>query len=1110
MRKVNIEDLIDLPLMTNEYCSAIISIFTLIGPISYRSDTFLLSSIITEAIGIFLKYGNSADSPYLYATYGLILCAIGDIENGYRFGKLASNLVEKLNSKKQKPGVIFINNAFISHWKEHISDLLPLFKEGYECGLDVGNLEFAAYNGFYYCNKSFYAGKNLEELEIEALAFIESIKKLKQELPLYLTQMMCQMTHNLKTPTDNPVCLAGEIYDENIMLPLHIEAKDTTAFSSVYSIKLILCYLFEDYENGAINSDLAEKYIESLKSTVAVPFHCFYSSLNKLADFSNLSHIKQSAAIKQISANQKKMKKWSHYAPMNYLHKYYLVEAEKSRVFKKDLLAIEYYNKAIDAASKNNFIQDEALAYELLSKFYLSRENIKLARFYMEAAIYRYLLWGATSKVTYLENKYTFLLYSNHERENLKVTNNLDSTSAKDTSALLDTTTILKATQAISGEIILEELLKKLIYLLLENSGAQRVIFLNKQRDNFIISAEGSSEKNKLDVNLNLNFYTYDNIPRKVINFVLNSKEILILDNPSSNEGFMDDQYFLQNTPKSILCMPIISKMNLTRIIYLENNLIEGAFSKERIEILKLVSSQLSISIDNAKMYKDLELLNNSLEQKVQERTTELNNLLIKVYSLLDNSGEGFLTFDKEYIIDSEYSSECKVIFSKEISGINVLTLLFSDNKDIINSFTKTIDMITTSDDDYKKEMLISLLPSVINIGNRFIKVKYKVLENLNVMLILTDITHERQLEEKIIQEQGRLKFIVSTFTNKNDFLDLISSYKLFIESGYTEIVETDSANDKKLSEIYRSIHTFKGTFLQLNFINTPQDLHKFESELSKLIKNQDNINLISLLEQNDILSAFEKDIKIITEILGEGFINEESKIYIKKSQLIKLQESSQIINNLNKQLLNPLVSEATKIINTLHYKSIKEILSPYPDYTFSLSEKLGKSMYNFKIEGSNCLVDPNKYSSFLKSLLHVFRNAVDHGLETPDERIDTAKNQICSISCSIEQINNSITITIQDDGRGIDINKVREKAIDKKFFSKDVASTLSENELLELLFSDNFSTKKAVTEISGRGYGLDAVMCELKKINGNVKIETSLGKGTKFIFSFQVSEVLQ
>ena len=821
-----------------------------------------------------------------------------------------------------------------------------------------------------------------------------------------------------------------------------------------------------------------------------------------------LPDIKKKEALKVVVSNQNKMKKWAKHAPMNFLNKYYLVEAEKCRLLKKTVKAIEYYNKAIELSNKNDLLQEEALANELKAKLFIDIGDMKLGRFYIEEAHYLYMRWGADAKAKQIKKKYRSVFFTDFEAKRLNYMSKLyfdSTTGSSDRAISMDAATIIKATQAISGEIILEDLLKKLTYILIENAGAQKAVYLINEDNNYVIEAVGFAETSKIEVLQGCPISEYDYIPKSVINYVVNSRELVILDRISLSEKFTNDPYILASKPKSILCMPILIKGEVSGVIYLENNLIEGAFNKGRVEILKVISSQIAISMENANIYKNLEVLNNTLEQKVQERTLELNESINKVYTLLDNSGEGFLIFDSNFIIDLEYSSECLNLFSKEIAGLNVLDLLFADNFDLASTFSTCISMIIKTNDEFRKDMLISLLPSTIFINNRCIKMKCKMLSELKFMLILTDITHEKELEEMVKDEQNRLKLIVTSFTNKNDILELVNSFRAFMDTNYKIILQLDLNPHEKLSEIYRSIHTYKGSFSQFNFINLPKELHKVENKLSEL--SEDNVNfenkIIAIFENSNCNEAFESDINIITNILGQHYFEEERKIFLDETAATKLEKAA---NDINQQIAaeeNSNITDALEIMRTIRYKSIKEMLRVYIDYTSKLAQSLDKNIYKLEILGAHIKVDPDRISPFIKSLIHVFRNAVDHGIEIGDERLEAGKDILGKITCIVEKTNTSISITIKDDGKGIDIEEIKEKAINKGLISEDTVANLTDEQLIDLIFCDNFSTKDLINELSGRGYGLSAVKREMDKLHGTIQVETSLGKGTKFVFTF-------
>jgi signal transduction histidine kinase len=354
------------------------------------------------------------------------------------------------------------------------------------------------------------------------------------------------------------------------------------------------------------------------------------------------------------------MKTWAHHAPMNFQHKYDLVEAEKARVLAQNETAIIYYERAIKGAKEQGFIQEEALANECAAEFYLALGREKVAKTYMIEAYYCYIRWGALAKVRDLEETYPRLISRTQQPETISfdptstTTSNWKTTSTSSHSTALDLGTIMKAAQALSGEIVLTELLGKLMTILIENAGATRGSLLtkptfpsNQSENQWVISATGIVEGNDLTVLTNSQQteekiiavpFLENAVPVAIINYVTRTKQTVVL-NDASHEGiFKKDPYIQRNQPKSVLCTPLLNQGQLTGIIYLENNLTTVAFTTERLTVLQMLSGQAAIAITNAKLYAEVNQLNHNLEQanqqlaaysetleqKVEERTTEL------------------------------------------------------------------------------------------------------------------------------------------------------------------------------------------------------------------------------------------------------------------------------------------------------------------------------------------------------------------------------------------------------------------------------------------------------------------------------------------------------
>ncbi|WP_407947189.1 AAA family ATPase [[Phormidium ambiguum] IAM M-71] len=614
-------DLINWPLMSEPLNLAAMHVLLSVQSAAYLGAPQLYPLIIFKQLKLSIKSGNTAGSVVVYATYGLILCGIvGDIETGYQFGQLALSLLERLNAKEAKTKTLFLVYNFILHWKNHAKEGVKPLLDAYSNGLETGDLEYAAYSAHQYCFRLYAIGKELAELAKEMATYNDAITKLKQETALNYNKIYHQAILNLIGTPENPCILSGEVYDEQVMLPIHLSVNDQTATFNLYFNKLILCYLFADYRQAIENAEKAQKNLGAVVGSPFVPLFYFYDSLSRLALYPDTSKPKQKQLLAQVQANQKKMQKWAELAPMNYLHKFYLVEAERDRIFGQNVKAMEYYERAIAESQKYEYINEEALAHELAAKFYLAWGFQPIAQTYLINAYYAYARWGAKAKLVDLEKRYPQLLTPIFNREtNLNTRDTLSqmtkgtlSSTSQNNSAVLDLSTVIEASQALSGEIILEQLLSTLMQVVSKNAGAQKCAFILQKAGKLVTEATGFTGDTGLEMlcltslleSIPVEFSS--EVPVSLINYVSRTLETLVFDNVTTQTSFAADPYIIQHQPKSVLCSPIINQGKLVGILYLENNLTTGAFTPDRLEVLKVLSSQAAISIENAQLYSEV------------------------------------------------------------------------------------------------------------------------------------------------------------------------------------------------------------------------------------------------------------------------------------------------------------------------------------------------------------------------------------------------------------------------------------------------------------------------------------------------------------------------
>ncbi len=482
---------------------------------------------------------------------------------------------------------------------------------------------------------------------------------------------------------------------------------------------------------------------------------------------------------------------------------------------------------------------------------------------------------------------------------------------------------------------------------------------------------------------------------------------------------------------------------------------------------------------------------------KIQTLICDVKQKTNKVTTLLNNAGQGFLVFDKNFIIDDKYSKECEKYLGSNMAFKDISNILFENNKKA-DKFKHWIADAVNMKDSIMQDSMITLLPNEIILNRRALKLEYKILEDKKVMLILTNITDKKKLEKKFEKEQSILKMIVAIVRDSDIFYDTKKDFEDFIKNK-NDYIDKNKMPFFNINKLYRIIHTFKGLFLQLFMNDTAQYLHDIESKLAEFLENSKNIvnnQLIEFLDNIEFDSFMQNDLNDIDRLLGKKFIDNSDMMLVDIKMLKNIRSRYKNFIDAN-NLCDDVSKKIYKDMKLLTQKSLYSQLSPYARLTKQIAQRLKKEIHEFKIIGNQKILIPNEYKPFLKSLVHLFRNSVDHGIETQEKRLLSGKDEIGTISCSFSYENGILQIIVSDDGAGINVEKIKNK------ISKEInVDNLTDEEIYLYIFKDNMSTKDEISEISGRGIGMSAIETELKNINGTIKIKSELDIGTEFMIN--------
>ncbi|SKB12793.1 Multi-sensor signal transduction multi-kinase [Planktothrix sp. PCC 11201] len=618
---LRIENVMNLPPMSDPKHLAAMNILSSMASAAYMGSPELYPLIVLKQIELSLEFGNAIQTPYAYSTYGLILCAYGgEIVAGNRAADIAIALMETLKASSFKAKIINLVYPFVRIWQQPIHTVLMPLIEGYQAGLASGDLEFAAYCVHNRCELAYATGNELLQLREEMQTYGEAIAQLNQTTALNFHQIHQQAVLNWTGEADDPQQLVGSAYDETTRFPQHQLAGDTYSIGSVNAHKLVLAYHFGQPENALERAEISEKTIGSIIGTVFYGVFYFYHALTLLA---NTKTLPISEAVTQ---DLDRLINWATLAPMNFAHKCDLIRAEQERILGHKAEAMEFYDRAIAGAKTHGFIQEEALANELAARFYWEWDKQKIAAGYMQEAYYCYARWGAKAKIANLEQSYpqllTPILQQPRVMDSVQETITGGTISGTKTSTsiseALDLATLIKASQAISREIERDQLITTLLKMVIANAGASKCVLLLKQDSSLELVAlveEGKPPQLLPSIPLESSL----DVAISLVNTVERTREPLVLANAAINYRFIADSYIHKYQPKSILCSPILNQGNLIGVLYLENNLTIGAFTRDRVELLNLICTQVAISLENARLYEREQQKSQALEDALND-----------------------------------------------------------------------------------------------------------------------------------------------------------------------------------------------------------------------------------------------------------------------------------------------------------------------------------------------------------------------------------------------------------------------------------------------------------------------------------------------------------
>ncbi len=627
-----VEELIGLPLMSDPTSLGTMDVLIKLLPPAMFTDPNLLSLAVCRAVNLSLEQGHSDGSCVAYVWFGAISGPhFGNYKAGFRFGQLGYELVEKGGLQRFQARTYMWYGQFVMPWTKHLRASREFTQRAFDAAYKVGDL-FAVAVTFDHLNaNSLATGDSLVEAQRVAENGLEFAGRARFAYFIGVIGPQLALIRTLRGLTKK----FGSFDDEAGVEQHFASVPAATLPQCWYWIRKLQARFFAgDYDAALDASSKAERFLWTAPSIFETAEYHFYSALSHSASCDSAFPDQQRQHLEALAAHHRQLEIWAENCPENFENRVALVGAEIERVQGQPLKAEQLYERAIRSAFENGFVHNEALANELAARFYAARGFEKIAHTYLRDARYCYGRWGAVGKVRHLDELYPHL----REEEPAPAPTGTIAAPVEH----LDLATVIKVSQAVSGEMVLEKLIDTLMRTAIEHAGAERGLLILPRGIEQRIVAEATTSGDTIVVRLREALVAEAAVPESIVHYVVRTQESVILDDASAQNPFSADTYIRRHHARSILCLPLINQAKLIGLLYLENNLTPHVFTPTRIAVLKLLASQAAISLENTRLYRDLE----EREAKIR-RLVDANIMGIFIWNLegeIIEANEAFLS----------------------------------------------------------------------------------------------------------------------------------------------------------------------------------------------------------------------------------------------------------------------------------------------------------------------------------------------------------------------------------------------------------------------------------------------------------------------------------
>jgi len=593
-----ISDLIDLPLASDPEMQAVMGILSVLYAPAIFTDVNLTCLYLSKMVDLTLDYGTTEAAAVGYVWFGVLLGPVFHrYREGYEFCKLACDLVERHAFTAYRAKTYFAMEIG-ALWTQPVSAALRHLDTTFRAAIETGDLSVACYSRNHVITDMLLRGDPLAAVWQETERALEFDRKsgFRDVIDVIISQQ--RFIANMRGLSNDFSSFSGVAFDEAAFEAALTEGRMSTMVCWYWILKMQARFISGDYEAAYAASLNAKQLLWASVGHIQLIDYYYYSALTAAALLNEkASPMRRTALRELLTAHVEQLREWAENGSPTFADKYALVAAEAARVDGRNLQAMQFYDDAVRLAHENHFPQNEGIAGELAGRFCLGLGLESNGYAHLRLARTSFAFWGADGKVRQLDENFPRLAASELHSAPKAV---------GPSGQQLDLASVVKASQAISGEILLPRLIERLMTIALQSAGADRGLLMLRQGDEFRTAADARYSSGETVVRLREPLGSLTG-PESLLRYVIRTRESMILDDATKPNLFSDDPYLRAQSPRAVLCVPLLRQGELGGLLYLENALTSHVFTRDRIDLLELIASQAAISLENTRLYADLQ-----------------------------------------------------------------------------------------------------------------------------------------------------------------------------------------------------------------------------------------------------------------------------------------------------------------------------------------------------------------------------------------------------------------------------------------------------------------------------------------------------------------------